>query len=258
MISKALKKINYAALSSDTVIGEFSGRDSVAAIMKAFESKNVNAILPIATFAGTEYGNYDILYDNYLQLKEQVRKQYGETKVLYELLEYSDQRLWHLLNGRYATELIERYGFYIPCIGCHLYFHLTKLKYADRLSKKIISGERSSHDGRIKVNQLPEVLESYRKVISKLGYELIMPIEHMAEGNEVETLIGWNWDEGESHPKCVLSGNYRDISGKAVFNELQVKDFLESYIEKIGLVAGEYVLGRKNIEEVEKTIKELL
>jgi len=258
MISKALKEINYEAMSSDTVIGEFSGRDSVAAIMKAFEFENVNAILPIATFAGTEYGNYDILYDNYLQLKEQVSKQYGDTKVLHELLEYSDQRLWHLLNGRYTTELINKYGFYIPCIGCHLYFHLTKLKYANRLSRKIVSGERSSHDGRIKVNQLPEVLESYRNVMTKLGYELIMPIEHMAEGNDVESLIGWNWDEGESHPKCVLSGNYRDISGKAVYDEMQLDDFLESYIEKIGYAAGEYVLGRKTLEEVEKIIKGLL
>jgi len=257
MITNAINEIDEKEYSSDTVIGEFSGRDSVAAIMKAFESDDVNYILPIATFAGTEYGDFDVLYENYLMLKEQVRLRYGYDKIVYDLVEYSDEKLWHLLNGRFATELVNRFGFYNPCIGCHLYFHLTKLKFADKFSKKIISGERASHDGRLKVNQLPEVLRTYRKVLRDLGYNLIMPIEQ-ADGEEVERLIGWDWDEGKAHPKCVLSGNYRNTEGKALYNKDQLDDFLTHYIDRVGLIAGDYVLGNISIKVLESSIKEIL
>lgn len=50
-----------SALPPDTVIGEFAGRDSVAAILKALEDDSITNILPIATFAPTEYGDFEIL-----------------------------------------------------------------------------------------------------------------------------------------------------------------------------------------------------
>ena len=165
------EKIVLDDYHKETVIGEFSGRDSVAAILKAYED-GVDYILPIATFAGTEYGNFETIIDNYNKLKKRVESLYGDQKKLYALLEYNDEKLWHLLNGRFASVLQSKFNFYNPCIGCHLYFHVTKLKYAKGLSGRIISGERESHDGRIKVNQLHETLEAYKSVLNSLGYEL--------------------------------------------------------------------------------------
>lgn len=258
MITKALNSINVSELDVSTVIGEFSGRDSVAAIMKAFELDDVTHILPVATFAGTEYGDFDVIYENYEMLIKEVTKRFGKDKILYPLIEYNDEKLWHLLNSRFTSLLIEKYGFYNPCIGCHLYFHLTKLKFAKGLSKRIISGERSSHDGRVKVNQLEETLNSYRMVLKKLGYELLMPIQYITDGEEIESLIGWPWQEGKAHPKCVLSGNYRNLQGKAIYDEKELRDFLDTYIEKVGYVAGKYVLGEVSLSELEDVIKECL
>ena len=241
----------------NTVIGEFSGRDSVAAILKAYED-GVDYILPIATFAGTEYGNFDSITENYTKLKNRVESLYGDQKKLYPLLEDNDEKLWHLLNGRLVSVLQSKYNFYNPCIGCHLYFHVTKLKYAKELSKRIISGERESHDGKLKVNQLHETLEVYKSVLKSLGFELLMPLQEVVDGEEVKRLIGWDWAEGKDHPKCVLSGNYRDLNGKAIFNSDDLNIFLEQYIKIIGITAGQYVLGEVTFEALTQKIKEIL
>jgi len=239
----------------NTVIGEFSGRDSVAAILKAYED-GIDYILPVATFAGTEYGNFDSITDNYVKLKERVDNLYGDKKTLYPLIEHNDEKLWHLLNGRFSTLLHSKYNFYSPCIGCHLYFHLTKLKFAKDLSKVIISGERESHDGRIKVNQLHETLETYKSVIKNHGYELMMPLQTVTDGDEVENLIGWDWQEGQDHPKCVLSGNYRDVDGKAVYDLESLNRFLDFYIKMVGHYGGQYVLGQLDFETLTQIIKD--
>lgn len=241
----------------NTVIGEFSGRDSVAAILKAYED-GIDYILPIATFAGTEYGDFDSIVENYTKLKNRVNFLYGNQKKLYPILEYNDEKLWHLLNGRFVSVLQSNYNFYNPCIGCHLYFHVTKLKYAKKLSKRIITGERESHDGKLKVNQLHETLEVYKSVLKSLGFELLMPLQDVLKGEEVTQLIGWDWSEGKDHPKCVLSGNYRDINGKAIFDSEELNIFLEQYIKPIGVTAGRYVLGEITFEALTQKIKEIL
>jgi hypothetical protein len=40
----------------DIAVGEFSGRDSAAAIIKGMESDDINVVLPIVAFTGTDYG----------------------------------------------------------------------------------------------------------------------------------------------------------------------------------------------------------
>lgn len=258
MITKAIKTFDPNLYDKSTVIGEFSGRDSVAAILKAFEDDQVNYILPVATFAGTEYGDYDGLYDNYDKLLERVKILYGDTKILYPLHEYNDNKLWHLINGRFVTELINRFKFYNPCVACHLYFHITKIKFARHFTGKIISGERESHDGRIKVNQLHDSLEAYKVIMSELGYDLMIPLQHEDSGEMVESLIGWDWSEGKDHPKCVLSGNYRGVEGQAVYDILQLKVYIAQYLKPVGLLMGSYLEEKISIHELEDMIKDII
>lgn len=252
MINKAIQTFEPEQYDVTTVIGEFSGRDSVAAIIKAFEREDINYILPVATFAGTEYGDANTLYENYEKLQSEIKKRYGNRKVLYPLHEYNRSDLWHQMNGRVMTQLIEKYHFYTPCIGCHLYFHLTKIPFAKPLSKRIISGERASHDGRLKLNQLNESLETYKTILDQLGYELIMPLQNETSGEGVQKLIDWQWDEGKDHPKCVLSGNYRDAKGKALYDGDALSKFLAGYLTDMGLLVGKYFNGDFDLE----TLKE--
>lgn len=241
MITKAIKTFNASDYDPSTVIGEFSGRDSVAAIMKVLEDPEIKYILPIATFAGTEYGDFDELYENYEKMLGIVQSRFGDEKTIYPLLEYSNSDIWSLMNGRLVALNTDKFGYMTPCIGCHLYFHLTKLPFALALSGRIISGERASHDGRIKVNQLDVCLDSYQKVIQECGGTLLMPIRHTSEGDKVEALIGWDWEEGKDHPKCVLSGNYRDANGKAIFDLEKLEKYLEEGLVPLGILIGKHL-----------------
>lgn len=249
MIQKAIHEFNQDNYNKKTIIGEFSGRDSVAAILKALENDEVNYILPVATFAGSEYGDYNEIYENYLKLNERVKEIYGYGKVIYPLLEYNREDLWHLMNGRVMAKINQQYDFISPCIACHLYFHLTKLKFAKALSGKIITGERESHDGKIKVNQHRLALDAYQEVINHFDVDLISPLRHVKDGSTIEQLIGFQWQEGKNHPQCVLSGNYRDTNGQAMFNEDLLETYLDNYLKKVGLLVGNYILNDQLTKE---------
>lgn len=260
MIRNSHKNFDVEQYSPETVIGEFSGRDSVAAIMKAFEDESINYILPIASFAGSEFGDYDVIYRNYEQTAAIVEKKYGDRKVLYPLFEFSNPKVWKLLNGRFMSVLSQKYNFYTPCIGCHLYFHLIKIPFAKMLSGRVISGERTSHDGRKKVNQLSQALDAYQSVLKSVGIELMMPVREVMDGAVVEELIGHDWEEGANHPSCILSGNYRDINGKAIFNEDAVNDFLETFLIPAGKLMASHLFyeGALNLDQLKSELQEIL
>lgn len=220
-----------SAAPADAWVGEFSGRDSVAAILKVFEQASCRFILPVASFAGTEYGDTRDLIENYTHLKARVKMLYNEDKQLGELIFYSDPALWGLINGRFVTELTRRFGFYSPCLGCHMYFHLLKIPFAQKLGKVIVSGERESHDGRIKLNQLPAVLDFYVDFFDKVGISLIQPVRNLTEGASVETLLGWDWKEGLSHPECTFGGNYRSADGSVSYDSEMLDTYLNDFLK---------------------------
>ena len=239
-------------LPADTVIGEFSGRDSVAAIIKAFQSPNINNILPVMTFAGTEYGSLEGLKHNEERLRQRVRDLYGTEKTLHPAVIYSSPKLWSVLNGRPVRSLIDRYGFYTPCIGCHMYFHLLRVPMAGRLAGKIISGERVSHDGRIKLNQLDESLDAYHRVLQNLGVELLFPIREVYDGDGVKDLLGWEWEEGKEHPACMYSGNYRRMDGGTDYSKENLQAFLQEFLIPVSTRLGEIL-----IENPEASLQQL-
>ncbi|UNC90877.1 hypothetical protein [Candidatus Contubernalis alkaliaceticus] len=247
-------------LPKETVIGEFSGRDSVAAIIKAFEDSGIGHILPVASFAGTEYGEVDTLKENHLYLKERIIEIYGKGKILYPLVFYSSPDLWSVINGRFASLIIEKFGFYTPCIGCHAYFHILRVPMALKLGAKIISGERESHDQKIKINQLPLCLSFYKKILAEFEVELLLPLRNIQRGKEIEKLIGWEWKEGKNHPECSYSGNYRDLYGHAIYEERKIKQFLENFLGPVLrkvtqlYIENQEISRSELIKEVEKII----
>lgn len=244
------------SLPKETVIGEFSGRDSVAAILKAFESSSINHILPVMSFAGTEYGNLEGLKENEERLRQQVKELYGEEKTLHPTIIYSSPKLWSVLNGRPVHALIERFGFYTPCIGCHMYFHLLRVPMARRLGGKIISGERVSHGGRIKLNQLNLSLDTYAKVLENLDVDLLFPIRNIVEGDAIKDLLGWDWAEGKEHPACMYSGNYRNMDGKTDYSEERLQAFLKDFLLPLSIRLGKIIIDHPNasLEELQKPL----
>jgi len=229
-------------LGSDVVIGEFAGRDSAAAIIKAMEEKDINHVLPMATFAPTEYGDFNSLKYNVKSTKKRVDEIHGNTKTVDDLVTYSNSDLWSVLNGRFAYSLREKYGFFSSCIGCHAYFHLVRIPFALQLGKRIISGERESHDGRIKINQLGPCLDLYQKITAYFGVQLLMPLRGMQEGRDVVDLLGWDWEEGGSQPACALSGNYSDTKGNVHYDLDALTYFLHEFLYPVAIDLGELII----------------
>jgi len=248
-----------ASLPRETVIGEFSGRDSVAAILKAFESPDIKDILPVMSFAGTEYGNLEGLKENEERLRQRINKLYGKEKRLHSTIIFSNPKLWSVLNGRPVHALIERYGFYTPCIGCHMYFHLLRVPIARRLGCKIISGERISHGGKIKLNQLKSSLDTYAKVLKNLDVELLFPIRDIVEGDAIKDLLGWEWAEGKEHPACMYSGNYRGMDGVTEYSEEKLQAFLTDFLLPLSIRLGKIIIDDPNasLEELQKPLYDL-
>ncbi|MEX2238239.1 MAG: hypothetical protein WEB00_11960 [Dehalococcoidia bacterium] len=210
-------------------IGEIAGRDAIAAVLKDLERDEIKAVLPTAIFVPTEYGDHAIVEKATAQLREVAGKRFG--KRVYDLQWVGSPRLWAALNGRYVAELLQRFNYYSPCPGCHLYMHACRIPLARRLGAEwIISGERESHDGRLKINQTDVSLEAFRKVVGGLGVDLSLPVRHTAKGEEIVDLLGGeSWLEGERQLKCVFSGNYGLIGGDVAYQPNAQQRFFDEF-----------------------------
>ncbi|XRO74865.1 hypothetical protein ACO3TA_05625 [Methanocaldococcus sp. 28A] len=237
----------------DIAIGEFSGRDSVAAIIKAMD-EGIDFVLPVVAFTGTDYGNINIFYKNWEITNKRV-KEIDRDKVLLPLHFMFEPKLWHALNGRWAVLLSKKYNYYSPCIGCHAYLRILRIPLAKHLGNKIISGERVYHNGDFKIDQIEEVLEVYSKICREFDVELILPIRYIKEGKKIKEIIGDEWEQGEKQFSCVFSGNYRDKDGKVIFDKENILNLLNEFIYPASIeILKEGYKGNFNYQNVVKNV----
>lgn len=116
-------------------------------------------------------------------------------------------RLWKELVAVDLLKHSTTYGFYAPCIGCHLYLHILRGILAKSINAKVVvSGERAFHKGLIKLNQSKPSLRVYREVLQSVGVELVYPIEQVDNEQLIKELAGRDWEEGEEQLKCFFTG----------------------------------------------------
>jgi hypothetical protein len=97
----------------------------------------------------------------------------------------------------------------------------------------LIAGERDTHDGRIKLSQTERGIDASIAVMAQADVELLEPIRH-ASGEDVEKLIGDGWQQEARQLECVLSGNYLDEDGDAVFDEAAFDAYAAGFLEPVG------------------------
>jgi len=215
---------------ANTAIAEIAGRDSIAAVIRACEERNIRAIIPTIAYAGTEYGNWEIPFEKTKILKHRLKEK--NIKV-YDTIILGSPQFWWKLCGRYTTHLSKKFGFYSHCLGCHFYLHAVRVPLAKKLRcSLIIGGERESHDGRIKINQIGISLDAYVDFLRRFNIELFLPIRHISSGEEVEAIVGGQWEEGGGQLECVLSKNYREEDNSVILDEKAVKRFFEEFALK--------------------------
>jgi len=190
-------------------IVEIAGRDSVAAAIKSVSEHGFTDLLPIYAYTGTEYGTWSSVEQAVLRLSSRM----PEINI-HPLLIIGSPVFWRALNGRFISDLIAKYGFYTPCPGCHLYLHAVRIPLALRLGNlPIISGERESHSGLIKINQFSQALDFYVDFANQFGVYLDFPLRSITRNNEIEKILQIPWKRGRGQLNCSLAGNYRMNNG---------------------------------------------
>ena len=223
----AVKRISE---TDNVAMVEIAGRDSIAAVIRACETRAIHAIVPTLAYTGTEYGNWEVPLKKVKSLKTLLKK---KKIIVFDTVFLGSPKFWWTLCGRYSTHFHNKYKFFSHCIGCHLYLHAIRIPLAKKLDiNLVIGGERESHDERIKVNQIGVALDAYQGLMNRFNIELFLPLRHVKSGREIESIIGTKWDEGDQQLACVLSRNYQKMDGSVSFDENAVKGFLDEFALK--------------------------
>lgn len=217
-------------MAPSLAIIEIAGRDSVAAAVAAVRERGFRELVPTMAFTGTETGDREAPRRAVATL----RMLLGDGVLIHDPVALSDPALWSAMNARPCAEIRRRFGTCSPCLACHLYLHLLRVPLAwSHGNAPVIAGERDSHDGRIKLSQLPEGIEASVRVLAYAGIELIQPIRE-ASGPEVAALVGGDWDQEAAQLGCQLSGHYVNFDGTVDYDADGYSRYVTEYFEPMG------------------------
>lgn len=211
-------------------IVEIAGRDSVAAAVAAVRERHLTRVLPTIAFTGTETGDTDAP----ARAVKRLAALLGDSCEVLEPRHLQDSALWSAMNARPAAMLSERFGVYSPCLACHLYLHLLRVRPSwEHGNAPVVSGERDTHDGRVKLSQTPAGIDAAIRVLDYAGIELLEPVRGLS-GDAVAPLVGGSWEQGAGQLGCLLSGNYADYDGAVRYDEVGYARYLAEYLEPLG------------------------
>lgn len=230
----ALRAIGVDPEAADTegvVLAEIAGRDSVAAALLAAQERGATRVLPTAVHTGTEYGDQLAPSRAVARLRELAR---GDFDVL-PLVHVGSPALWAALCGRFASVLRETFGIHSPCLACHLYMHLCRVPLSWALGNApVVAGERDTHDGKVKLSQLPGGIDATVRVLAHAGIELVEPLRRLSS-ETIEAAVGPDWGQGDGQLCCVHSGNYLGLDGKVVYDQVAYARYVRGFLEPAGL-----------------------
>lgn len=218
----------------DLAIVEIAGRDSIAAAVQAVIDSGYGNLLPVYAYTGSEHGAWESVEEAVTRLVQRLPE-----ITIHPLLVVGSPGFWRALNGRFVTELIEAFGHYTPCTGCHLYLHAIRIPLSSILGNiPIISGERKSHGDSIKINQISEALDFYTHFTSSFGIRLDLPLADITDDAVIEDILQIPWKRDKDQLSCVLSGNYKRLSGDSGINIIAVNRFFNEFA---GFVANDVI-----------------
>jgi len=222
-------RLRRDAANGRVALVEIAGRDSVAAGVKAASSGSYDFLVPTIVYTGTEYGDWSNVLSNARALAGRFQGDAGP-RVL-ETVVLGSPSWWHATAGRFSSQLLNLYGFSPTCVACHMYLHAARVSLAKEIGAgTLVSGERLSHDGRLKLNQLAPALRAYQDVLAENGIELDFPIVDIREGPHIEKALGEGWEESARQLRCVLEGNYRDPQGDIIVRDEDLSAYIDEFL----------------------------
>lgn len=214
-------------------IAEIAGKDSISSVINFVQGKDNIIIVPTVVYTGTEYGDINTYNESIEFLKNYLSKRSIKSE---ETLFLHDEKLWNILNAKYQYLIFQRFGFFTPCIMCHFYTHLMRIPlYLQYKASGLITGERFSHDGKIKMNQHPDTLECFFCLFKKYGINLIRPNCDICSKQDIDDIINDKYIIDHANDvKCVLSGNLYGFPCENNTAVLKLNSFIKDFVEPIG------------------------
>lgn len=240
-------------------IVEIAGKDSVSAAHNFIRQNEIDVIVPTIVYTRTEYGDFESYRKSIAYLSSYAKLRNIQVANLCEL---HDEVLWNLLCAKYQYCISQKYGFCTPCIMCHLFAHLIRIPlYIEICASGIITGERYSHNGSIKVNQHLLTVKCFQELFNKKGIFLIQPLLNIDELAIIENeIIDYEDINHINDVKCILSGNMHGVNYDNDFFRNKLCEFLFGFVAPI----GEYIVnsylnrGKIQYDELEVAIKSAL
>lgn len=97
----------------------------------------------------------------------------------------------------------------------------------------VISGERESHSGKVKINQLAVVLDFYNSLYEIHGLKQHQPLRYIEDNSKIEQAIK-KYDLNSVRLDCVFGGNYFSSPGNdAVVDESQICKYIAEYLSPL-------------------------
>lgn len=244
----------------NVIIAEIAGKDSISAINRFIHKRidDIYIIVPTIVYTGTEYGRIDTYNESieYLKRVSGPNIRFDNTHVI------RDEKLWNKLNAKYQYLINRKYNFYTPCIMCHFYAHLLRIPlYLEMSAVGLLTGERLSHDGKLKINQHKLVLKYFRDLFVEKDIKFIQPNLKISNTKFIDNVISDKTIIKQANDvKCIMSNNLYGFS----LESPEALSYIERYMTEFFLPLGDYCITNMvknkqvNLFELEKKIEEIL
>lgn len=161
------------------IIAELAGADSIAAIELYLKENPADFIIPtIAISFNEDTTTLNAVVENYNNYITYLRDKDYHIHDLIICAPCAD--LWNNLQDINLPS---------QCVLCHMYCHLIRLPLVKYYNASLLTGERLSHNGRIKWNQNGPVLELYSKIFDYFNIPIIRPLEYIKDTQLVKNSI---------------------------------------------------------------------
>lgn len=206
------------------IVAELAGADSLAAVVKCLNLYPKSKIYPTVVITPHESEeNKDIVLKNYNLFIEDLKNKGYDIHPL--IILDNNFELWEKLQNNSS--------FLSPCVACHLYCHLLRVNYAKTINGCILTGERKSHDGALKLNQNTITLDWFNTFFMNNNITFLKPLLDVSSTKKIDELlidIPFDYKDKTNFIKC----NYvKDKKWEQNLTHEELNSYLKNHLEPI-------------------------
>ena len=227
----------YENIGNRVLLTDFAGRDSIAACMQILKDEEIDTVIPVGDIVPSRYGDTESYSQNWNTLAQLIKNNHSGIDLKPWFI-VDGQDFWETLNQRYVEQIMGKFGWFTPCLGCHFHFYAMRSVLVEILGHDntiLASGEKRLHkNGKRKANQTDAAVKAYGKFSLERGIDHRFPIHNYETEEQIGSLIGSEWNEGGSQMSCIHSGNDQDHKGRLKFTDEQISEMMTEYILPMG------------------------